>query len=163
MYQQYRDAANFYVVYIEEAHPTDLWQMSSNVKDGVLFESPRTNEERIDVATTCIVRLAVKIPALLDGIDNRIERAYTGWPDRMYIIGTDGRIHYKSAPGPFGFSTKELEASLKKLLLSSRVTARSASQTHGAAADPAEAGHYQYFGTNFARGFGSVRLQADHP
>ena len=36
MYQQYRDAANFYVVYIEEAHPTDLWQMSSNVKDGVL-------------------------------------------------------------------------------------------------------------------------------
>ena len=95
--------------------------MSSNVKDGVLFESPRTNEERIDVATTCIVRLAVKIPALLDGIDNRIERAYTGWPDRMYIIGTDGRIHCKSAPGPFGFSTKELEASLKQLLLSSRV------------------------------------------
>ena len=112
---------NLYVVYIEEAHPTDLWQMPSNVKDGVLFESPRTNEQRIDVATTCIVRLAVKIPALLDGIDNRIERMYTGWPDRLYIVGTDGRIYYKGAPGPFGFSTKELEASLKQLLPSSRV------------------------------------------
>jgi hypothetical protein len=111
-------------VYIEEAHPTDLWQLSSNIKDGVLFESPRTNEERIDVATTCIIRLAVKIPSLLDGIDNRIERAYTGWPDRLYIIGTDGRIAYKSAPGPFGFSTKELEASLEQLLSSSRVAAR---------------------------------------
>jgi len=65
-----------------------------------------------DVATTCILRLAVKIPALLDGIDNGIERAYTGWPDRLYIIGTDGRIHYKSAPGPFGFSTEALEALL---------------------------------------------------
>jgi type I thyroxine 5'-deiodinase len=124
MYQHYRDAATFYVVYIEEAHPIDLWQQSSNVKDGVLFKSPRTNEERIDVAAACIVRLAVKIPALLDGIDNRIERAYTGWPDRLYIVATDGRIYYKSAPGPFGFSTKELEASLTQLLPSSRVTAR---------------------------------------
>ena len=90
----------------------------------MLFQSPRTNEERIDVATTCIVRLAVKIPSLLDGIDNRVERAYTGWPDRLYIIGTNGRIFYKSAPGPFGFSTKELETSLEQLLPSSRVNAR---------------------------------------
>jgi iodothyronine deiodinase-like protein len=111
-------------VYIQEAHPTDLWQLSSNIKDGVLFESPDTNEERIDVATTCMLRLAVKIPALLDGIDNRTEGAYTGWPDRIYIIGTDGRIHYKSAPGPFGFSTTELEASLEQLLSPSRVAVR---------------------------------------
>jgi Iodothyronine deiodinase len=111
-------------VYIEEAHPTDLWQQSSNVREGVLFQSPRTNEERVDVAATCVTRLAVKIPALLDGIDNRIERAYTGWPDRLYIIGTDGRVYYKSAPGPFGFSTNELEVALRQLLPSTRVTAR---------------------------------------
>ena len=83
IYQDYRQAANFYVVYIEEAHPTDLWQLSSNVADGVLFESPRTNQQRANIATTCILRLAVKIPSLLDGIDNRVERAYTGWPDRL--------------------------------------------------------------------------------
>jgi hypothetical protein len=106
-------------VYIQEAHPTDLWQLSSNIKDGVVFDSPATAEERIDIANTCVVKLAVKIPSLLDGIDNRIERAYTGWPDRLYIIGTDGRVRYKSAPGPFGFSTKDLEASLKELLQSS--------------------------------------------
>jgi hypothetical protein len=97
-----------------------LWQLASNVNDGVLFESPRTTEERIDVAATCVVRLAVKIPALLDGMDNRVERAFTGWPDRLYIIGTDGRIYYKSAPGPFGFSTEELATSLKQLLPASR-------------------------------------------
>ena len=66
------------MVYIEEAHPTDLWQMSSNVRDGVLFESPRTDEERVNVAAMCVTRLSVKLPALLDGLDNRVERANCG-------------------------------------------------------------------------------------
>jgi type I thyroxine 5'-deiodinase len=102
-------------VYIEEAHPTDLWQLSSNVKADVLVPSPRSDEERVDVATTCVVKLAIKIPALIDGLENSTERAYTGWPDRLYIVGTDRRIRFKSAPGPFGFSTADLEAVLKTL------------------------------------------------
>jgi type I thyroxine 5'-deiodinase len=102
-------------VYIEEAHPTDLWQLPSNLKEDVLFASPRNDDERIDVASMCVVKLAVKIPALLDGMDNRTERAYTGWPDRLYIVGTDGRIRFQSAPGPYGFSTRDLEAALKSL------------------------------------------------
>ena len=114
MYQQYRDRAHFLVVYIQEAHPVDLWQVSSNEKDGVLFASPRSAEERVNTADMCVVRLAIKIPALVDDIDNRTERAYTGWPDRLYVIGTDGRIHYKSAPGPYGFSTSDLEAALRR-------------------------------------------------
>ena len=105
-------------MYIDEAHPTNLWQVSSNVSDGVLFDRPDTAEERLDIANMCVVRLAVKIPALLDGIDNRTERAYTGWPDRLYVIGTDGRVRYKSGAGPFGFSTKDLETALKALLQS---------------------------------------------
>ena len=107
------------MIYIEEAHPTNLWQLPSNVKDEVLYESPRTDKERADIAATCVLRLAIKIPSLLDGIENRVERAYTGWPDRLYIIGTDRRVHFKSAPGPFGFSTRELEESLVGLLSSS--------------------------------------------
>ena len=104
------------MVYIQEAHPVDLWQVSSNVRDGVLLPSPQTPEERAGDAEMCVVKLAIKLPSLVDGIDNRVERAYTGWPDRLYIIGTDGRVRYKSAPGPFGFSTKDLEASLKQTL-----------------------------------------------
>ena len=88
--------------------------MSSNVKDGVLFTSPQSAGERADVAEMCVVRLAIKIPSVVDGIDNRVERAYTGWPDRVYVIGTDGRIRYKSAPGPYGFSTTELEQALTR-------------------------------------------------
>ena len=116
LYEKYTEAAAFYVVYIQEAHPTDLWQLSSNVKDGVLFASPRTDDQRTETAAMCVARLSIKIPALLDGIDNKTERAYTGWPDRIYVIGTDGRIVHKSAPGPFGFSTSDLEQTLNRLL-----------------------------------------------
>jgi len=116
MYEQYADKVAFYVVYIQEAHPTDLWQVASNVREGVLFASPGTDNERADTAALCMTRLAVKIPALLDGIDNKTERAYTGWPDRLYIVGTDGKIRYKSAPGPFGFSPRNLEQALKQVL-----------------------------------------------
>jgi len=104
------------VVYIQEAHPTDLWQMPSNVKKGILYASPRTDTARAEIATVCVKDLGVEFPALVDGIDDAIEQAYTGWPDRLYLIGTDGRIAYKSRPGPFGFLTEELEAALDTML-----------------------------------------------
>lgn len=81
----------------------------------MLFKSPTTDAERADTAEACVVKLAVKLPALLDGLENHVERLYSGWPDRLYLVGTDGKIRYKSAPGPFGFSTDELEAALQQL------------------------------------------------
>ena len=107
----------FYVVYIQEAHPTDLWQMAANVRDGVVLPSPRTDSERTETASACIRNLGIRIPALVDGIENGVERAYTAWPDRLYLIGRDGRILFKTAPGPYGFSSKGLEAALGKLTL----------------------------------------------
>ena len=102
-------------MYILEAHPTDVWQMQSNVKDNVLFASPKTMEERATVAGSCVRKLGIKFPAVLDGIDNKTEQAYTGWPDRLYLIDRDGRIVFKSKPGPFGFHPEQLEAAIKAL------------------------------------------------
>ena len=60
-------------------------------------------------------KLGIKFPAVIDGIDNRTEVAYTGWPDRLYLIDRDGKVAYKSRPGPFGFKPDQLEAAIKKL------------------------------------------------
>lgn len=103
------------MIYIQEAHPTDLWQLPANVRDGVLFASPRSDEERTETASACVRKLGLRIPALLDKIENGVERAYTGWPDRLYLISREGKVLFKSAPGPYGFSTKGLEAALRKL------------------------------------------------
>jgi type I thyroxine 5'-deiodinase len=105
----------FYAVYIVEAHPTDIWQMKSNIKDNVLFANPKTDEERALVAGACVRKLGIKFPAVIDGIDNRTEVAYTGWPDRLYLIDRDGKVAFKSRPGPFGFKPDQLEAAIKKL------------------------------------------------
>ena len=105
----------FYAVYILEAHPSDVWQMESNIKDKVVFASPKDFDERSMVAGACVRKLGIKFPALVDGFENSTEKAYTGWPDRIYLIDTKGRVAYKSKPGPFGFKPDELRAALEHL------------------------------------------------
>jgi type I thyroxine 5'-deiodinase len=89
--------------------------MQSNVKDKVLFSSPKSLAERESVAGSCVRKLGIKFPALVDGLDNATEQAYTGWPDRLYLIDRDGKIVFKSKAGPFGFHPDQLEAALKAL------------------------------------------------
>jgi len=106
----------FYVVYIQEAHPSDLWQMDSNVEDNVVFTNPKGYEERVNLAGTCAVKLGIEFTALVDGIENTAEVAYTGWPDRLYVIDRDRRIAHKSQAGPFGFKPDEVAATLRRLV-----------------------------------------------
>lgn len=116
MSDQYKGRADFYAVYILEAHPTDIRQMQSNIRDKVLFRSPRDEAERVSVADACVRTLGIRFPAVIDGFDNRVEKAYTGWPDRLYLIARDGRVLFKTEPGPFGFHPQELASALQKAL-----------------------------------------------
>jgi type I thyroxine 5'-deiodinase len=103
-------------VYIEEAHPSDIWQMGSNIRDNVIFRNPQSDAERFHVADSCVRTLGIRFPALIDGIDNTVERQYTAWPDRLYLIDRSGQVVYKSAPGPFGFHPDTLAAALRRIL-----------------------------------------------
>lgn len=104
------------MVYIQEAHPSDLWQLPSNVEDEVIFSSPTTFDERVSVAAACVRDLGIEFPALLDRIEDSTEKAYTGWPDRLYVIDQAGRVAYKSDPGPYGFTPAAMEETLEKVL-----------------------------------------------
>ena len=104
------------MVYITEAHPSDVWQMESNIKDKVVFASPKDEEERALVAGACVRKLGIQIPAVIDQFGNSTEQAYTGWPDRLYLIDAKGRIAYKAKPGPFGFKSDELRTALGRLV-----------------------------------------------
>jgi hypothetical protein len=89
--------------------------MESNIKEKIIFATPKNEEERAFIAGACVRKLGIKIPAVLDEFGNSTEKAYTGWPDRIYLIDASGRVAYKSKPGPFGFKSKELAAVLAKL------------------------------------------------
>jgi type I thyroxine 5'-deiodinase len=112
LYDQYKDRVAFLVVYITEAHPSDVWQMNSNIKDSVVFASPKNEEERASLAGTCVRKLGIKFPAVLDEFGNSTEANYTAWPDRLYLIDRQGNVAYKSKPGPFGFHPDDLAKAL---------------------------------------------------
>jgi hypothetical protein len=50
---------------------------------------------------------------LVHDIRNTTDACYAAWPERLYVIGTDGRITYKSGMGPFKFEPDELEEFLE--------------------------------------------------
>lgn len=47
-------------------------------------------------------------------MDNKVATEYSGWPTRVYIIGKDGRIRYKSRPLMMGMRAEELDRILAK-------------------------------------------------
>jgi len=101
-------------VYIKEAHPLDEWQMEDNEKQGVCYAQPRTFAQRLAIANDFAKRFAYRVPLAVDGMDNRAERLYSGWPERFYIVDESGRIVYKGEPGPFGYHPEQVEAWLAK-------------------------------------------------
>jgi len=112
-----QDNADFLMVYVREAHPTDGWVMKSNEKVGVAVAQPTTFVERQAVAEQCAVKLNPSMPLLVDDISDTVGNAYSGMPARLYVIDTKGNVAYKSGRGPFGFKPEEMEQALLMLIL----------------------------------------------
>lgn len=116
LYEAYGDRIAFFVVYIREAHPEDGWVLASNREAGVAISDPQSTGERQSVAQTCATLHSLAMPVLVDGVGDEVTRLYGGWPERLYLIGWDGRISYQGATGPFGFHPEELEAAIEQEL-----------------------------------------------
>jgi len=115
--ERQKDHADFLLIYVREAHPTNGWAMKSNEKVGVAVAQPKTFQERNAVAEQCAAKLKPSIPLLVDDINDAVGNAYSGMPARLYVIGTNGKVAYKSGRGPFGFKPEEMEQALLMLLL----------------------------------------------
>lgn len=116
LYERYSDLAEFALVYVREAHPTDGWHMPSNDRHEVKLAQPQTLEARGAVASTCQAKLGLKMPMLVDTIDDYVGTNYSGMPSRLYLIDRQGRVAFKSGRGPFGFKPAELEQALLLML-----------------------------------------------
>jgi len=103
IYDTYRNDIDFFLIYIREAHPSDGWQTPQNLYDDVIFEAPDSDDERAKIAGVCQIAQDIKLPMLLDGIDNGIENKYVSAPIRLFVIDRDGTITFNGAPGPQGF------------------------------------------------------------
>jgi len=114
MWGRWGDRVAFLVVYLREAHALDSPVPLGGADEMPIVEDPLVLEERQALARVCMTRLALEpIPAVVDEIDDRVGRAYEAHPDRLYLVGRDGRIAYRGGPGPFGFVPDELEAAIQ--------------------------------------------------
>jgi type I thyroxine 5'-deiodinase len=118
MYEAFSDRASFHVVYIAEAHAEDGWQTTSNRQEGVVIRQHKTLEERRAAARRCARELELTIPMLIDGMDDGACRAFSAWPERIYILDGDGRVAYQGGHGPYDFKPEEARAALEALLAS---------------------------------------------
>lgn len=109
--KKYGDAAQFLLVYIREAHPTEDWPMrvSSSIES---INDPTSLLERQNVAESCVADLKIDIPTVIDNMDDSIAKDYKAHPDRLYVVGKDGNIKYRSGPGPMGFKPNLMEEAL---------------------------------------------------
>jgi len=104
------------VVYIREVHPVGPRQSKGNRKRKVQITQPKTFEERVAVARTCMRELKLSIPAVVDGMDDKVSKEYAGFPDRLYIVDKEGKVAFKGERGPRGFKPLQMEKPLKELL-----------------------------------------------
>jgi glutathione peroxidase-family protein len=115
LYESYKDKAHVFLIYTREAHP-----VGGPRRPPAQFQisDPKTLEERQKVAEKFAGAVKLSVPVLVDSIDDQVEHAYTGWPDRIYILDRDGKIVHKGETGPRGFqpSIKEAPSILDKLL-----------------------------------------------
>ena len=117
MYETYKDRVEFYIVYIREAHAADSsWAMNFTGRDGELIYDPISEDERAKVASQCVADLNLPMPALIDRLDDEVNQSYLGWPDRLYLVDTAGKVAYAGGRGPFFFSVSELVTAIDRTL-----------------------------------------------
>ncbi len=116
LHRRFGHEVAFFVVYIKEAHPEDGWVLADNRRAGIALRDPESTAERIGAADACATRLAIRMPVVVDDTDDRVALAYGGWPDRLYLVGRDGRIAYQGEVGPAGFRPAELAAAIEREL-----------------------------------------------
>ena len=91
--------------------------MESNEKEQIVFDQPKTDEERKAAARILVERLKYRIPVALDPLDGRAEKAFAAWPERIYILDAGGRVLYKGGMGPCGCQPEEAERRLAEVVV----------------------------------------------
>lgn len=102
MYQEYKDVAEFRMVYITEAHAADGKRPVGYAKELNITEHTNIGE-RCTTAEMLFKDKKLTIPCLVDGMDNAVNVAYSAHPDRIFLVRKDGRLAVAADRGPWGF------------------------------------------------------------
>lgn len=113
LYAKYGRRVPFLLVYIREAHTGQSWESGRNTREGVTMGEARTLAEKKGHAMMCSRNLHLRFPAVVDGMDGAVEKAYAAWPSRAVVVGVNGKMLYNSGLTELDFHAEEMEAALK--------------------------------------------------
>ena len=100
MYERFKHQVEFLLVYIREAHPTDGWAVDSGWS---IIADARDIDERKAAAHQACEMLSFPFTVLIDEMDDRVAERWSAWPERLFVVSTEGRIVYVGEQGPWGF------------------------------------------------------------
>uniref|UniRef100_A0A667WHB5 Iodothyronine deiodinase n=1 Tax=Myripristis murdjan TaxID=586833 RepID=A0A667WHB5_9TELE len=87
--KDFRDVADFLVVYIAEAHSTDGWAFTNNVD----INQHQSLEDRVSAAKI-LVQKDPLCPVVVDVMSNVTSTKYGALPERLYVLQA-GKVIYK--------------------------------------------------------------------
>ncbi|KAG8449249.1 hypothetical protein GDO86_016064 [Hymenochirus boettgeri] len=101
---QHIGIADFLLVYIEEAHPSDGW-----VSTDASYQIPKHQclQDRL-AAAQLMIQEVPGCRVVVDTMDNASNAAYGAYFERLYII-LEGKVVYQGGRGPEGYRISELK------------------------------------------------------
>jgi len=106
----YGQDVDFLLVYIAEAHASDVWPLGNHVT----IPTHKTEEDRKAAAIFMRDKFGCTLPMLLDTMQDSFDNVFAVWPERYYFI-KDGKMEHIGMPtSEFGYDRKSLHWTLRK-------------------------------------------------
>jgi hypothetical protein len=99
--------------HLEEAHDEKRAARQGYDAPQVLYRQHQTFDEREAVAHACSLHLHLPLPILVEEMDNAVDEPYGAAPERLYVIGADGRVVYQGGAGPHFFDPDAWERAIE--------------------------------------------------
>ncbi len=88
--EKYRDRdVVFFVVYSKEPHAGETRHFRK-------YEQHKTYEHKKKYAEELVAEFGMKVPVLIDDLDESVVRAFGRMPNMTFIVDKEGRIAYKA-------------------------------------------------------------------
>ena len=110
IYEKHRRDFDFYWIYVREPHATESHAPAKHIR----ITQPATILRRKSVAAQCARSVELKIPLLVDGLDDEASKAFGASFGRVYLLDRDARVLFRSEIAPLGLKLKALEKLLAR-------------------------------------------------
>ena len=126
LYTKYNSICNFIVIYIQEAHSNEEWNLESNQKKGIDISQHRKIKDKINACKELIdiwkdevdgIEEAIelgKFKIVCDDIDCNAETKFNALPERIFILNKNNTIAVKGGYGPDDFDINIIDRFLSR-------------------------------------------------